>query len=259
MKTKLVLIIFAGLWLSMLCLPQPAQAQIINSCLKMIWPNDYDYFHNTGSYNPDSVMVDTCIGSLTYGKQFAKKFYNINFPQNYYPFDTILTKNDIKTVADISNKHDSLKHRFEQLENEFGTIFFKGFENNPSDSIMMLNPWIIMFFENYQDYQYIEKYFSNSIDSVKEIFYGYRAKLFTSVNDELIYKNNLIINSNPVQDILEIKGQMPFHEGKMQIISVEGIIVLETELKNRLDVSGLPPGMYFLRINNFLKPFIIMR
>jgi hypothetical protein len=63
------------------------QSQTNEKCLKMIWPNDYHQVWNeewkkwddVGSINPDSIMVDTCKDSPTYGKMFCKRFFTIQF------------------------------------------------------------------------------------------------------------------------------------------------------------------------------------
>ncbi len=136
------LFVFAVLFM---CLPPRAKGQYRppDSCLKMIWPNDYDPFNNTGSYNPDSVRIDTCIDSPTFGKQFAKQFYYIQLPENFYPFDTILTDSMIKRVDDMNNNHLTFKLRFEQLDSVFGPIYFTGHHDNPNDSIFLIITFLI--------------------------------------------------------------------------------------------------------------------
>jgi hypothetical protein len=260
MKTKFVLIVFAGLWLALLCLTQKAEAQYQppDGCLRMYCPNDWDPLTFKGSCNPDSVLVDTCKDSYTYRKLIAKRYFLIQLKSYYYPFDTVLKPNDVKKVSEISNNCSQLKQNFKKLENEYGTILFHGLYVEHSDSSLLANPLVLLSFDRYQNCDSLENVLL-SIDSITFVLYQMRAGTPMSVSDNNVNGKSLILYPNPVQDILEIKEQMPFHAGKIQIISVEGVIVLETGLKDRLDVSGLPPGMYFLRINNFMKPFIIMR
>ncbi|TAL70664.1 MAG: hypothetical protein EPN82_01705 [Bacteroidetes bacterium] len=93
-----------------------SQYQPQDSCLKMMWPNDYDVLTNTGSYNPDSIKTDSCDGSPTFGKQFAKGYFMLQFQPYYYPFDKVLKPDTIKEVSDISISKNDLKLEFQQLE-----------------------------------------------------------------------------------------------------------------------------------------------
>ena len=258
MKAKIFLGI-ALLLFVILFVPRRAVAQVYtppDSCLKMIWPNDYNSINNTGSSNPDSIRVDSCFGSPTFGRQFAKKYYAIGFNENYYPFDTILTKNDIKEVADISNKHLALKQILDSFEIQYGNIYFKGLNDYPNDSIFMLSPSIIMFFEKYQDYKLIVEYFSNSIDSIKDVEYDYRAMIPDAIPNDITLKQNIKINPNPAQNYIDIEIQIPLKQNKIQILTTLGIIIYESGFQKRIDVSGLINGLYFLKIENQYFKFI---
>jgi hypothetical protein len=84
-----------------------------------------------------------------------------------------------------------------------------------------------------------------------------------SVNEEIITNNDkVLLYPNPANDFLYISCSENCI-GTIQIFSVLGTKVLESEFKNRIDVSILPEDMYYLLINsgnNIEKTkFVIMR
>ena len=56
-----------------------------------------------------------------------------------------------------------MKQTFQQLDSMFGKIYFRGLIYDYPDSSVLANPRVIMFFENYQDYEYIEEYHSELV------------------------------------------------------------------------------------------------
>jgi hypothetical protein len=101
-----------------------------DSCLKMIWPNDYTVITNKGTVNPDSVKIDTCIASATYGKHYAKKYFELKFTN--YIFDSVIQPNVTKTVNDISDNYLNIKQQFQQLELELGSNLMSYFPSLPN-------------------------------------------------------------------------------------------------------------------------------
>ncbi len=70
--------------------------------------------------------------------------------------------------------------------------------------------------------------------------------------------SSLILSPNPVNDFLEISGAV----GEIRIFNVFGVIVknptptLPEGEGLRIDVSGLAPGVYFVRVGNQVRKFI---
>jgi hypothetical protein len=143
-----------------------------DSCLKLFCSNNYSVIKNMGSYNPDSVKVDTCSESQTFGKIYANRFFELKFTQ--YPFDTAIVSGVLKGVNDLRNDIPGLKQQFQDLEQEFGNIYFARdypFVKNPDDSICRGNGIVFVIFENYQDVEYIKEIFTENIDSLIDISY----------------------------------------------------------------------------------------
>jgi ABC-type transport system substrate-binding protein len=225
----------------------------------MICNNDYhldpDGYH-VGAYNPDSVRVDSCMGSPTYGKLFAKRYFYLQFQPNYYPFDEVLKPEAIKTVAEISSSKADLKMKFQQLEVQFGTIYFQGLINDYPDTSVLQNPRIRLFFAEYNDIQEVVDTILIKIDTLKSIFYENLAKQPVSVNDSQNELNDILIYPNPVNNILKLNIQSGHSFSKLLFYNLQGIEVLSTEIKEQIEISHLPRGVYFLKYGNKTYKFI---
>jgi hypothetical protein len=231
-----------------------------DSCLKMICNNDIHWDTETGSYqgasNPDSVMIDTCTGSTTYKKRFAKKEFIIQFPENYYPFDSIMKPYTIHRVSDISSSKPDFKIQLQQLESQYGTIYFQGQLYEEVDSNFYGNPGCRMFFANYQDPEEIIAVFKANIDSLKEIVYTFRYGFPMSIKNNNHIENIPIISPNPVKDFIELKAFNNTTHEKIYIYNLYGQIIFSSEFKELINVTNLPKGLYFLKIGNKSYKFI---
>jgi photosystem II stability/assembly factor-like uncharacterized protein len=104
-------------------------------------------------------------------------------------------------------------------------------------------------------------YLSFTANSQSSNFYGgiYRAKLkdckidFSSEVKGEQDKTTEIFSLNPVTDFIEINQAT---NQPILIYSVLGIKLLETEFKDKIDVSSLTPGMYFVRIGDRVRKFV---
>ena len=97
--------------------------------------------------------------------------------------------------------------------------------------------------------------------------YGYRQKSPASI-DNNIPINDITIYPNPAGDYITIqfsnKGLQPFAEvSKVQIFDVLGLEILSVGIgldlsSQRIDVSHLPAGVYFIKIGNKVEKFVKM-
>jgi hypothetical protein len=227
-----------------------------DSCLRMILNNDYDNYTQTGACNPDSVRVDSCSGSTTYKKLFAKKYFYLNFKVNNYPFDYQLKPDSIKRVSDISDSKPELKAKFQQLENQFGTIYIQGRLYEAVDSEFWKNPGCRMFFDNYQNIEEILNVFTSNIDSLRVILYRNRALIPLDVEEIGENENNIQIYPNLVENILNLKSLPSSSMDRISIFNLIGLKIYESEYKEQIDVSNLHPGMYFIKIGNKVEKFV---
>ena len=94
------------------------------------------------------------------------------------------------------------------------------------------------------------------------MFY-YTDNTFTSVNNFDVKSPNSIIYPNPAKDYIEIKpseGWQPSEGSLIQIFSTFGETLLTVEQTSpsvqKIDISKLFPGIYFIKIGNRLEKFV---
>ncbi len=252
MKTALLLVVAL-----ILATNSTYAAPAADSCLKLVyWPETPGNPKPDG-WNKDSVKKDRCPGSPTYNKLFAKKYFKLAFPPNFYPFDHILDSNETKSIIEIDSAHLGLLNRFLELQDSVGLIYFQGNQYNSADSIEYLNPTIRMFFAEYKEIDYIMEMFTNTIDSVIYFDFISGIPIPASISDDESLQNSIELYPNPVKNVLLIKNPFTAKDNdRMELFSVDGKRILETAYQEKLDVSMLLSGSYFLRINNQTIKFI---
>ncbi|MBI3257928.1 MAG: hypothetical protein HYZ54_00355 [Ignavibacteriae bacterium] len=168
---KTILLVFA---VFLLAANIASSTPVADSCLRLLqWPEGSEWSKPPG-WNKDSLKIDDCPGSPTYGWFYAKKYFKLGFPPNFYPFDHILDSNEIKSVTDIDSSHLGLLNRFLGLQDTLGLIYFQGNGGKSTDSIEYLAPTIRMFFTDYKPVDavlwlcYILKINNSSIKFIKE-------------------------------------------------------------------------------------------
>lgn len=233
-----------------------------DSCLKLIWPDKYEtYYHRTRTVydNPDSVKIDSCIGSPTYGREFANRYFSCKFTT--YIFDSVIKVNETKRVDDISDNYPNIKQQFKTLDSIYGPIYFiRDFVDYEwPDSAYSLSGWVFLYFENYQDVDSIEIAFNGNIDSLYHMGYNFRATIITNIKD--VESNDITIHPNPATDYIEVSGGV----GDVKVFDVMGSLVLTHPLtpsqeggQYRIDVSMLPKGVYFVRVGAKMYKFVKM-
>ncbi len=230
---------------------------VSDGCLRMVYPDMIDDSTGHGGYsNPDSVMIDTCIGSATYNHLFAKKWFDIQFSPNLYPFNHSLDSDEVKGVRDIDSSHLGMLNRFLGLQDTLGLIYFHGYDIPPPDSIVLTNAFIRISFAKDQDIEFIKEHFKNTIDSIVDVQYQNRAMILVGVKEEYEV-STIVVYPNPVKNhfiIPQTNTDKPIKT--IEIVSLTGQKVFESDYKDRIDVSQLHSGSYFLRINNQTIKFI---
>ena len=93
---------------------------------------------------------------------------------------------------------------------------------------------------------------------------SYQVSTDVSEQNILTDNSNIIISPNPTADFIEISvgaiHELPLPS--IQIFSALGVKCREqaclsaTDRKNKIDVSGLPPGVYFVRVGDKVGKFV---
>ena len=68
--------------------------------------------------------------------------------------------------------------------------------------------------------------------------------------------NNFTIFPNPVESEISLSFPPEYQTSQIKIYSVEGIEVLENEYKNKIDVSKLSTGVYYIMVGDKVVRFI---
>ncbi len=92
------------------------------------------------------------------------------------------------------------------------------------------------------------------LTDVRKIMFGPVSEV---INPQL-NETELIVFPNPASDFLWIKDGVTKNE-EIRIISVTGQLILNIKhitQDNKIDISGLKPGVYFIRTNGALSKFI---
>ncbi len=229
-----------------------------DSCLKLIIPNDKAH----GSWNPDSVMVDTCSDSPTYLVIYAKKGWGIEFPNYYYPFKIKPLPADSIVHSDaIDPNYASFKIRVDSLEQLFGPMnFMSGYE--VADSSNMGFPYFFLGCNNYQ----IESIFYNkllSFDSLKSLN-SPQWGLLSKPEEKNISNEFSIYIENAILNIFLLNEKYATNEHRINIYNVLGECVLKTAISSgtaeySIDISFLNNGMYFVQVDESIFKILVWR
>jgi hypothetical protein len=68
------------------------------------------------------------------------------------------------------------------------------------------------------------------------------------VSSNIIEKQPLAVYPNPASSQISIMSDGPFVDFSINVLSVNGTVVLESENMSTIDISVLPAGMYFLQL-----------
>ncbi|MBI5324943.1 MAG: T9SS type A sorting domain-containing protein [Ignavibacteriae bacterium] len=234
------------------CFPQTVEAQDNppDSCL--ILPEgteEYKYF------NPDSVKIDTCGYSPTFGQWYAtkfilqfKKWVNI-FKPNLFIMDSIYT------WEDIDSKYGEMKSKFRDLLFLFGEYYFKRHPLCVDDTSFIEVPTVQIIFDNYIHGETLIKFFpglpSNSISYIEINQKPVLNSVIETENPNIDYIITITDN-----DKLNIKSKVIDAQGmNVHIYDLIGNLLANHIEKNdndliQIDISNLINGIYFVVINN---------
>ena len=92
-------------------------------------------------------------------------------------------------------------------------------------------------------------------DSVKS-FYYLRERTNVEIIGNILSDNFLDINPNPAESFIKISFPPSYQSSPIKIYSIEGIEVLETEYKDKIDVSSFSPGVYYVKFGDRVCRFV---
>jgi hypothetical protein len=243
-----------------------------DSCLKMALPNDYreewdaemNRYDWVGSINDDSVRIDSCIDSPTFGERYGKRYFVLKF--DIYPFDSLLKVSELVSVDKITNKITGLKDDLLRLQQAIGTIYLtkQPHEYWQSDEYLYNNGWIALLLENYQNIDSVLNLLKTEIHDVQIV--GFEATVKTPLGgggdiEESSLKKEFKVYPNPANNTVLIERN-GVEAADLQIVDITGRICLSHsiqfgETQIQIDISKLPAGKYIIEINNETGSLIV--
>ncbi len=241
------------LLLAMLILSINLHANPPDSCLKY-------YFHSDPTFtNHDSVMVDSCDGSPTYGRYYGKKYFYVKFNYNIIPRELIAPADTIieYIIDSIDIKYTDAINDFTHLQSIYGNFKFREIYPNLPDTTIALPRVFKLLFSNFVPIKQVEDELNNF--SCIEIagfvsWFGVESDVDESISDT----DEILLFPNPVSDFLTIQSFVDLQAQSFSIFNTFGQKLYEGELKAQIDVSSLTPGVYYIKIGSKLEKFVKM-
>ncbi len=195
--------------------------------------------------NPDSIMVDTCINSPTYGFYYLKKGIQIRF--NNYPFvESPIPLNIKKYWYDIDTNLDILREKLEYISNKYGN--FSIVRKMTNEQAHLEQKDFVLEFDSYISWAnlYIDVIYS-SANSVKSLYFNPPTEMDVKEKDNYTqivnHGNSLEFNTN--------NWIIPHN---IKIVSAySNYFTTEYTIANEvidIPISYLSIGVYFLLIDN---------
>lgn len=233
------LVFFSALLITFAFLIFEKSYAIDPNCLKMVMENTpYE------SENLDSIMVDICQNSPTYGQWYVKKGILIRFYE--YPFvEDPIPVNAIKYWYDIDTNLPLLREKLQYISNNYGNFTIVR-ENEDEESHHLRNDFTLTF-ENYVCFDSLCNYIIDSSANVKAIDLRYIPQVISveeNTNNPLmiidgnILKINLSIGNNSEFRLIDIYGNK--YNADYEI----------TENSLIVNIENLSVGVYFIQIDN---------
>lgn len=222
-----------------------------DSCLKY-------YFHpDTTFTNPDSVMVDSCEGSPTYGVYYGKKYFYLTFnyniiPRTYLaPADTIIEY----TIDNIESQYAVAINEFTQLQTAYGSFKFQEKVPNMPDTTSYYKRFLFIIFDSFVPIKEVEEEL-NKFSCIESAGFFRWFGVISDIDELISQTDGIILFPNPVSDIIMINGLDETQAQSFSIYNSFGQKLFGSEFINQIDVSVLTPGVYFLRIGNKYSKFV---
>jgi len=238
----------------------------LHPCWRLLYPHDPEHL----SYNPDSVMLDTCATTDSDHKVlFAYKWYYVILPVGALnvpvaPRDSLVYRN----WTNIDTNFTELRNGFQLVENKFSPfIMRKQYPDNMDSSSLGSRSFYIKF-EKYFNIDSVVHYLK-LIDGLYHASYSMEAVQYASNIDDKKSdnQNNIKIFPNPADGIIDIditnnkygSQTIEIYNGNINIVYKYSYIKLSENIIIKLDLSFLPNGIFFLKNGSKIKKFIISK
>lgn len=241
-------------FLSIFFCTEQAVANPIDSCL---WLRDVHLSYTSGGdkiWNPDSVLVDSCEGSPTFGEYYANRWFFLMFSNYVIDRPTASPDSVIEWAwSDIESNYAALRIALSALETKYGRFYLREFYPEVKDSTKYGSKAYRLRFDEYICADSVIAALKDLSNVADFYFESSPLTIVGSVRRRLA-ANEFVIYPNPATSTVKIKGEGGFSFKEAKIMSSTGVVLRrqaaeENQLK--IDVSGLPEGAYSIICDDF--------
>ncbi|MFN5308727.1 MAG: hypothetical protein ACK5C0_04670 [Candidatus Kapaibacterium sp.] len=222
-----------------------------DSCLKRMYYADGSEYEP----NPDSVRIDSCIGSATFGLLYAKKTFLTTFEHKlmYYGKDTVLNTYYHKTWHDILPQFTAIKSIFAQIDSLFGPymmikIMPRAYSDTVESSDIARNYFLE--FDNYVPIDAVVALLANMPDIDIYRYMDRRLPLTALTEKEESTKIYMIGTQSFVLPLSQTFEHIVFYD-------LIGNEVYQCSAANSIieEPKGISKGLYWIRFGSTVLPY----
>ncbi|MEP7233945.1 MAG: T9SS type A sorting domain-containing protein [Ignavibacteriota bacterium] len=241
-----------------------AYGQSHDSCLKFLGSNTGHPEYDSTFINPDSILVDSCIGSPTFLHRFAKQWFTLRFeygsmlPIPAAPVDSII----LVEWRQIDAAYQTTRAGFDTLQQIFGHFILKKGDAWQGDTSVFSDRDFDLRFDSIVDIQaVVTQMLSIPMILDGSVNYLERAGGLSIVGSNPPNKSNLILQPNPAFSKLNINSE-GYALREISIIDISGKQVFEKTINGlnevSLDISGLASGKYIVVCNGMIQKSLVI-
>jgi hypothetical protein len=231
-----------------------------DSCLKLLYSNNIDIF------NRDSLKVDSCEGSITFGQLYAKRYFGLTFEYNIIPRNYKMDHDSLVeyTWHNINLNYPEAIVGFHGLEDKFGQFYFREQTTQTADTNQYYKRYLLVYFNNYVNVDSVLIFIRN-IALVKEVISILNYDTLCKVPNDLTKENIFHLYPNPASNIIVLftdvdvinksANQIFIYNEINQLVKIVDLNTIQLP-KIIINISDIPFGFYYIYYINHCIPFI---
>ncbi len=244
--------------------------------------DDRTYFYNTYGSTPDVFLngkfipnANPAITNTTIDTALNQTSpVEISATEELLEIDSVKVRIVVRTTGSVGVSQlllfagvaqDTVQHSAGNGEQLHHDVFRKALTKVKGDTIQVpaLNDSLVLFFSYKIQIGWREPNLSTiafvQLTDTKQVLNAAKSHRVVGIPMSVreIDENNFSVYPNPVKEILEIRNQKSDFEQPVMVFDLAGRKIFEQKLsQNRIDVSELTNGIYFLKIGSAVKKFV---
>ena len=223
------------------------RAQRADSCLINLHPDDTSAI---GWKNPDSMLYDTCIGSVPLGGLYARGGFVITYKYDVFHIPATSIDTTIEVLwQDIDTIYTTIRKQFDTLYQRYGAFVLRKMNPQNTDSSSYEARTYNLIFTHYTYAKPVVTYM-DSVDIIGFIFRKPQRQVPSKVNpttDEKDFSVSEIQNDN-----IQIQFYKQPLKGNVSVVDINGKTISQVAVTGEhlnLSLKGIPIGVYFIIYN----------